>query len=264
MATSSTSTSDYGLTTDGIFLRAPRLTKDDVSGSLSESDINLIEKFEDAWKEFLSSRPGTLPPGRKIKNFRNIQTKINEVEAKKQNVCLELQRQLDFFASSRNKLEEKYGKEKEEANLQRQNVVRQLEKEIDDIAMADKLFSEVLPWEHYFDNLESNTSTAYDGSMSTGTGQSQAIRPSGKALYLANVETGEVVHAARVGNSNPNLLRAFRIDNALLKSKAAMMSREADRLEKNIKSARDLSKFFMDNDVWEVMASSGKKQIATV
>lgn len=261
MTTLSTHTSDYGLTTDGIFLHAPRLTKDDISGPLSDSDIKLLEKFEDAWKEFLSSRPGTLPPGQKIKNFRNIQTQLNEIEAKKQNVCLELQRQLDFFASSRDKLQEKYSKEKEEATLQRENLVRELEKEIDNIAMADKLLSEVLPWKHYFDNLESNASTAYDGSiasMSAATGQSQAIRPSSEAMYLANVEPHEIVHAARCGNSKAHLIRAYRIDNALLKAKAAMMKCEADRLERNMRSDHVLSKFLMDNDVWEAMTSGEK------
>ena len=261
MAASSTFASDYGLTTDGIFLRAPRLTKDDVGGPLSESDINIIEKFEDAWKDFLASRPGTLPPGQKIKNFRNIQTQLNEVEAKKQNVCLELQRQLDFFASSRKKLEEKYNKEKEEATLQRENLVRHLEKEIDDVAIADKLLSEVLPWEHFFDNLESNTSKVYDGSVasiSAGTGQSQAIRPSREAMYLANVEPSELGQAARSGNSNARLLRAYRIDNALLMAKAAMMKCEVDRLEKNIRSDLVLSNFLIDNDVWEVMTSGRK------
>eukprot|EP00535_Pseudo-nitzschia_heimii_P003508 CAMPEP_0197185536 /NCGR_PEP_ID=MMETSP1423-20130617/12166_1 /TAXON_ID=476441 /ORGANISM="Pseudo-nitzschia heimii, Strain UNC1101" /LENGTH=260 /DNA_ID=CAMNT_0042636627 /DNA_START=32 /DNA_END=814 /DNA_ORIENTATION=+ len=257
MATSS-SISDYGLTTDGIFLRAPRLTKDDVGGPLSESDIDLIEKFEDAWKDFLSSRPGTLPPGQKIKNFRNIQTQLNEVEAKKQNVCIELQHQLDFVATSKNNLEERYNKEKEEATIQRENLIRHLEKEIDDIAMADKLLSEVLPWEHYFSNLESKTPARYDAgnaSIGAGTGQNQAIRPSDEALYLANVEPCELVDDARRGNSNARLIRAYRIDNALLMAKAAMMKREVDRLERNIRSDRVLSKFLMDNDVWEIMAS---------
>lgn len=261
MATLNMNATDYGLTTDGIFLRAPRLTKDDIGESLSDSDVDLIEDFEDAWKEFLSSRPGTLPPGQKIKNFRNIQTQLNEIEGKKKNVCLELQRQLDFFASSTDKLEEKYNKEKEEATLQQKGAVEALEKEIDDIAMADKLLSEVLPWEHYFDNLESNTSTVHNGSvasLSAKTGQSQVIKPSGHALYLANVQPSEIVDGPRRGNSNAHFLRAYRIDNALLKAKAVMLKREADRLEKNIRSDRVISKLLMENDVWKTMVSSKK------
>jgi len=250
-----------GLTTDGSFLRAPRLNKDDIGECLSDSDINLVEEFEDAWEDFLASHPGILPPGHKIKNFRNIQTQLDEIEGKKQNVCLELQRQLDFFANSRGKLEEKYNKEKEEATLQQENVVQEFEKEIDNIAMADKLLSEVLPWEHYFGNLESNMSTVHNGSvasMSTKTSQSQVIRPSGEALYLANVQPGDIVYAARRGNSNALLHRAYRIDNALLKAKAAMIKREADRLEKTIRSDQLLSKFLMEEDVWGMLASSKK------
>lgn len=261
MATVNTNATDFGLTTDGIFLRAPRLTKDDIGERLSDSDVHLIEEFEDVWKDFLSSRPGTLPPGQKIKNFRNLQAGLNEIEAKKQNVCLELQRQLDFFVTSRDKLEEKYGKEKEEATLQQASVVAELEKEIDNIAMADKLLSEVLPWEHYFDNLESNASAAHEGSsasMSQKTGQSQVIRPSDEALYLANIQPSEVVDAAKSGHSEAHLLRAYRIDNALLKAKSVMMKREADRLEKNMMADRVLAKVLMDNDVWAAIASTKK------
>ena len=249
-----------GLATDGIFLRAPRLNKDDVCEYLSESDIETIEDFEDAWRAFLSSRPGILPPGQKIKNCRNIQTQINEIEAKKQNVCLELQRQLEFFTSSKNQLEAKFSKSMEEATLQQQDVVGQLDREIDDIALADKSLSNVLPWEHFFDNLESNTTTVHHGSVvsmaSTGTGQSQLIKPSSEALYLANIQPAEVVYAARRGKSKSHLLRAYRIDNALLKAKAAMLKQEADRLEKTIKSERLLSDFLMENDVWGIMADN--------
>ena len=261
MTTMNMNATDYGLTTDGIFLRAPRLTKDDIGESLTDSDVDLIEDLEDAWKEFLSSRPGTLPPGRKIKNFRNIQTAVNEIEGKKQNVCLELQRQLDFFASSTDKLEEKYSEQKEEATLQQKGAVEALEQEIDDIALADKLLSEVLPWEHYFDNLESNTSKVHDGSiasLSAKTGQSQLVKPSGEALYLANVKPDEIVDGALHGNANAHFLRAYKIDNALLKAKAVMLKREADRLEKNIRSDRVISKLLMKNDVFRTMVSSKK------
>ena len=250
---------DSGLTTDGTLLRAPRLNKDDICEYLSDGDIDTIEEFEDAWKAFLSSRPRILPPGQKIKNCRNIQTQMNEVEAKKQNVCLELQRQLGFFTSSKDQLEAKYSKAMEEATLQQQDVVRQLEKEIDDIAIADKSLSDVLPWEHFFDNLESNMTTVNHGSvasMSAATGQSQPIKPSSEALYLANIQPAEVVYAARRGKSKAHLLRAYRIDNALLKAKAAMLRCEADRLEKTIKSERLLSNFLMENDVWGLMAAN--------
>eukprot|EP00536_Pseudo-nitzschia_multiseries_P013471 jgi/Psemu1/35273/gm1.35273_g len=248
-----------GLTTDEIFQRAPRLSKDDITEQLSEMDIETIEEFEDAWKEFLQSRPGVLPPGRKVKNFRHIQIMMNEIEGKKQNVCLELQRQLDFFADSKDKLEEKYKKAKLDATLQQEGVIKHLEQDIDDIATADKLLSEVLPWEHFFENLEANTTTVHNGSvasMSAGTTQSQAVKPSSEALYLANVQPKEVVYAARRGNSKAHLLRAYRIDNALLKAKAAMLRKEADRLEKTIRSERMLSTVLMDNDIWGIMAVS--------
>lgn len=242
--------SDFGLTTDGIFVRAPRLTVDDIDELLSDGDADLIEEFEDAWKEFLLSRPGTLPPGQKIKNFRNIQTRMNEIEAKKQNVCLELQRQLEFFASSKDKIEEKFSSQKKEAMLQQKSVVGALQQDIDNIVNADKLLSEVLPWKHYFDSLESNTLAANGGKTTSSekSGQSQVMRPSDEALYLANIQHDEA--------SEAELLRAHRIDNSLLKAKSVMMKREAERLEKNLLADRVLAKILMDNDVWAAMASS--------
>mmetsp|Transcript_4050 Transcript_4050/g.9661 ORF Transcript_4050/g.9661 Transcript_4050/m.9661 type:complete len:260 (-) Transcript_4050:152-931(-) len=257
MATVNTSVSDFGLTTDGIFIRAPRLTKDDIGERLSGNDVYLIEEFEDAWKKFLSSRPGTLPPGTKIKNFRNMQTRLNLIEGKKQNVCMELQRQLDFFDSSKEKLEEKYSKEKEEATLQQESVIAGLEKEIDNIAVADKILSEVLPWEHYFDNLESNAASAHGASSASHkTGHSQVIRPSDEALYLANIHPSDAVDAHKSAEAESYLIHAYRIDNALLKAKSVMLKREADRLEKNLLADRALAKLLMDNDVWAAMASS--------
>mmetsp|Transcript_5187 Transcript_5187/g.15109 ORF Transcript_5187/g.15109 Transcript_5187/m.15109 type:complete len:263 (+) Transcript_5187:132-920(+) len=248
-----------GLTTDELFQRAPRLNKDDIPEHLSENDIQAVEEFEDAWKAFLESRPGILPPGRKVKNCRQIQVQMNEIEGKKQNVCLELQRQLDFFAESKGKLEEKYQKSKKDATIQQEGIIKQLEKNIDDIATADKLLSEVLPWEHFFENLEANTTTVYNGSvasMSAGSSQSQMLKPSGEAMYLANVQPGEVVYAARRGNSKAHLLRAYRIDNALLKAKAAMLRKEAERLERTIRSERMLSQILLDNDIWGIIADS--------
>lgn len=259
MATLSINAMDTGLALNRAFLRAPRLTRDDITEQLSDTEAATIEEFENAWENFLSSRPGILPPGRKLKNCRHIQTRMNEIEGKKQNVCLELQKQLDFFADSKVKLEEKFHKTKEEAALQQQEVVRQLEKEIDDIALSDKILSEVLPWEHFFDNLEANTSTAHNGSvasLSAATSQSQIIKPSGEAMYLANVQPKELIYAARRGKSKSHLLRAYRIDNALLKARAAMLRREAERLEKNLNADRMISHVLMDNDVWGIMSAS--------
>lgn len=252
MATVHSTASDFGLTTDGIFVRAPRLTQDDVDEFLSDGDAELIEEFEDAWKQFLLSRPGTLPPGQKIKNFRNIQTRMNEIEAKKQNVCLELQRQLDFFANTRDEIEKNYHSQKKEAMLQQKSVIGALEQEIDNIVNADKLLSEVLPWKHFFDNLESNTLAANGGKATSSekTGQSQVMRPSNEAFYLANIQPNEA--------SEAEILRAHRIDNSLLKAKSVMMKREAERLEKNILADRVLAKVLMDNDIWAAMASSKK------
>jgi len=184
---------------------------------------------------------------KKIKNCRKIQNQINEIEAKKQNICLELQRQLDFFTNSKDQLEVEYTKDMEVAALQQQEVIHKLEKEIDDIAEADKSLSVVTRWEHFFDNLQANASTLRSR---------QPIKPSNEALYLANIDYTEVVVAARRGKSKPRLLRAYRIDNTLLKAKAAMLKIEADRLEKTIKSERLLSNFLVEYDIQSMLASS--------
>jgi hypothetical protein len=242
------------LTAEGIFLRAPRLTGDDFDEYLSDNDVNTIEEFEDEWKIFLSSHPGILPSGTKIKNCRRIQNQINEMDGKKQNICLELQNQLDFFTNSKDQLKVKYTMEMEAAALQQQEVIHKLDREIDDIAEADKSLSTVLPWEHFFDNLESNTTITNHGSVASSTvGSHQPIKPSNEALYLSNIDNNEVVEAARRGNSKPRLLRAYRIDNALLKAKSAMLKIEADRLEKTIKSERLLSKFLVEHDIQTIM-----------
>lgn len=240
-------------------LDAPRIHQNDIESALSDHDIIAIEEFEELWHEFLLSRPGVLPPGRKLNSCLSIQYEINEVEASKQNVRMEMQRQLDFFISSKDQLEANFTKAMEEAALIQQEVNKRLSREIDDIADADKSLSMTLPWEHFFDNLDSLTEEANFGdeiSHAPSIG-SLALKPSNRALYLANIDQEEVAKAALEGKSSGLLLRAFSVDNALLNAQVHMMQREVDRLEKTSKSQNVQAKFLTDHNIWGLLTKSG-------
>eukprot|EP00539_Tryblionella_compressa_P003416 CAMPEP_0178748786 /NCGR_PEP_ID=MMETSP0744-20121128/9063_1 /TAXON_ID=913974 /ORGANISM="Nitzschia punctata, Strain CCMP561" /LENGTH=271 /DNA_ID=CAMNT_0020402157 /DNA_START=102 /DNA_END=917 /DNA_ORIENTATION=- len=239
-----------------MILRAPRLNQKNIEEALSDRDIIALEEFENKWHSFLSSNPGILPPGKKLKSCLEIQNQLDEIEVAKQNAQMELQRQLDFFNNSKDQLEANFTKAMEEAALMQQDIIRSLNKEIDDIALADQTLSATLPWRHFFNNLQAITdeNNVPEG-MSTGESAcSRGIKPSSQAMYLANnTDQAVVAQAALEGKSSNVLLRAFHIDNGLLKAEIKMAQREIDRLERTTKSQRVLSKFLTEHNIWGLL-----------
>ncbi|KAG7364079.1 hypothetical protein IV203_037281 [Nitzschia inconspicua] len=245
-----------------MILKAPRLHQNSIDQALSDEDLVAIDEFENKWSSFLSSNPDLLPPGKKLKNCLEFQSQLEEVEVSNQMVKMELQRQLDFFSNSKNQLEANFTRAMEEAALMQQEVSRTLNKEIDDIAVADQILSKTLPWEHFFDNLDSLTENNYvsDGMTSDGeqsSTYSRGLKPSKQAMYLAqNIDQGEIARAAMEGKSSALLLRAFKIDNALLKAELKMMQQEIGRLERTTKAQKDLAKFLSEYNIWGLLSKS--------
>lgn len=237
-------------------LEAPRVQQNDIEAALSEGDILAIDEFEDAWREFITSRPGVLQPGAKLRSCLAIQNQIDEVEVSKQNVEMELQRQLDFFSSSKDQLDSNFSKAMEEAALMQQDVNKRLNKEISDIADADESLSATLPWEHFFENLDSLTEEI-DFARDAGGGF-RAVMPSDRAMFLANnTNHTEMAMAALEGKSSALLLRALNVDNALLNAEIRMMQREVDRLEKTTRSQKVMAKFLTEHNIWGLLTKSG-------
>jgi hypothetical protein len=245
-----------------MILKAPRLNQNSIDQTLSDEEIVALEEFENKWSSFLSSNPDLLPPGKKLKSCLELQSQLEEAEVSNQMVKLELQRQLDFFSTSKDQLESNFTKAMEEAALMQQDVSQKLNKEIDDVAVADQIYSKTLPWEHFFDNLDYVTvkNNVLDGTTVgvSSTTYSRGLKPSKEALYLAhNVDQGEVAKAAMEGKSSALLLRAFKIDNALLKAQVKMMQHEVDRLERTTKSQKELAKFLSEYNIWGLLSKGG-------
>lgn len=248
-----------------MILKAPRLHQNSIDQALNDDDIIGLNEFETKWIEFLTSNPNVLPPGEKLKNCLELENQLEEIKMSKQMVQMELQRQLDFFTQSKDQLEKNFTRAMEEAALTQQEVSRNLNKEIDDIAVADQILSKTLPWEHFFDNLEAaaEKNNVFDGlegstacSSSTNT-NSRGLKPSKQAMYLAhNLDQGEVARAAMEGKSSALLLRAFKIDNAILKAQVKMMQLEDDRLQRTTKSQQELAKFLSEYNIWGLLSKS--------
>jgi hypothetical protein len=244
-----------------MILQAPRLHPSTIDHALSDEDILALDEFENKWHHFLSSNPDVLPPGEKLKSCLELTSQLAEIEVSNQLVKMELQRQLDFFTNSKDQLEANFTKAMEEAALIQQEVIRNLNKEIDDIAIADQILSKTLPWEHFFDNLDTLTEwdNDFDGSATSAssTTYSRGLKPSRQAMYLANIDDPrEVVEAALEGKSSGPLLRVFKVDNALLKAQVKTMQQEIDRLERTNKSQKDLAKFLSEYNIWGLLSKS--------
>jgi hypothetical protein len=244
-----------------MILQAPRLHQSSIDHTLSDEDILGLDEFENKWGYFLSSNPDVLPPGKKLKSCLDLKNQLAEIEVSKQMVKMELQRQLDFFTNSKSQLEANFTKAMEETALIQQEVIRNLNKEIDDIAVADQILSKTLPWEHFFENLDSLTemNNDFDGSATSfsATTYSRGLKPSRQAMYLANTnDQTEVVDAALEGKSSAPLLRVFKVDNALLKAQVKTMQQEIERLERTNKSQKDLAKFLSEYNIWGLLSKS--------
>lgn len=241
-----------------MILEAPHLRASYIDQALSDEDILAIEEFEHRWRSFLSTNPNWLPPGKKIKSCVAIQDQLEEMEVSKQMVQMELQRQLDFFANSKDQLEANFTKAMEEAALIQQDVSRKLNNEIDDIAEADQLLSKTLPWEHFLDNLDAATEEHNVADGNAAGSVSRGLKPSRQAMFLAdNVDQGQVAEAAMEGKSSALLLRTFQIDNSLLKAQIKMMQQEVDRLERTTKSQKVLAQFLTEHNIWGLIKTSG-------
>jgi hypothetical protein len=244
-----------------MILQAPRLHQSSIDHALSDEDTLALDEFENKWRYFLSTNPDVLPPGKKLKSCLDLKSQLAEIEVSKQMVKMELQRQLDFFTKSKDQLEANFTKAMEEAALIQQEVIRNRNKEIDDIAVADQLLSKTMPWEHFFDNLDNLTESNndLDGSITSvsATTYSRGLKPSRQAMYLANVDDQrDVVEAVMEGECSGPLFRIFKIDNALLKAQVKTMQQEVDRLERTNKSQRDLAKFLSEYNIWGLLSKS--------
>jgi hypothetical protein len=231
-------------------LNAPRMTALDVDMPLCEEDYQIIEEFEDAWAGFLSNNPGQLPKGKRGMRTEEIEKQLKDLTNHKNNVESELARQLQFFGSSKERMEDNFKLSARNATGYQQKVSYDLQKQLDQVAMADIQLSQALPWEHFFENLDGCMAAELalsPASESVATHGSKTLKPSQRSMFLVDDTVGDVKDIQ---------LRACRIDHALLGAQVKALQKEVDRHEKTTESLERVGKFLTENNVWGILTKS--------
>eukprot|EP00541_Cyclophora_tenuis_P001713 CAMPEP_0116542974 /NCGR_PEP_ID=MMETSP0397-20121206/1304_1 /TAXON_ID=216820 /ORGANISM="Cyclophora tenuis, Strain ECT3854" /LENGTH=288 /DNA_ID=CAMNT_0004067023 /DNA_START=683 /DNA_END=1549 /DNA_ORIENTATION=- len=211
----------------------------DLEMELSENEADMVHRFETGWKKFLHENPHLIPKGRRGYQLQCLSRDVKEVKESKIAVEQELQKQLDFFTTSRDRLEDVYQYETEVA-AQRQKLAQdKMQEKLDTVNISEEIMSETIPW-YYFLEAVDNAASLVGPVNNT---KQRTFKPSTRAMALVD----------RNGDEEDVRLRAFRLDHALLTAQVKMLAREVERHEKTNQSLEIVAKFFTEHNIWGIL-----------
>lgn len=208
-------------------------------------DENFLEMFESTWSSFLREQPALLK-GERAERISELQKRVKELEVSKECEELELKRQTAFFQRSREALEEQYAQKMKDAEGKEHDNQVRLEEKLKVIARLEKLQQIAIPWQHFIGELNrlAMMEKQHDEAVLKVESKyltSKVAKPSACAIMLTD---------KKVGSSESDVqLRACRIDNALLKTRVAMLQNEIELNEKNIEAQEFTGKVLSGNDI---------------
>jgi hypothetical protein len=246
------------MSTRNFLVDAPRMTPLELDIALDDADEIVLRDFEDVWYDFLESNPAVLPTGIKGAHVESLEAQLEELHLAKENVASELNRQLAFFSNSKDQLDTNFTTTMAKEAANQQHAYRTWNHHLENVEVANQIFKQTLPWENFFENLEKaaeadGESISFPSENSRGSGTTQgssggAMKPSAKASALVNRSTQD-----KLFPSKDFLLRAYRIDHALLSAQVKLMHREISRQEKTTESLEVLGKFMVEHGIWGLM-----------
>ncbi len=248
---------------------APPLGYDDFADSgleLEAPDIQIINEFEELWKEYLQANPNILPTGMKGKRIASLEVKIQGLQVAKQNVQTELQHQLEFFAQSKDQMKDNFEREKEQSERVYEQMIEDMQTKLDAIRTSTRNLEANGDWELFMDALndaveQSEVLPLPGDGLSTVLGvashlpsraKGNVMKPSAKAMFLNNVVADSDVHV----NSRDFLLRAYRIDHVLLQAQVKVLQRDVERMEHNAETMELVGKFLTEQNIWGLFSAS--------
>lgn len=261
------SVTDSTYISDDMLRDAPPLEYDDFEGvHLNFAEVEMVEEFESLWDEYLHENPNALPTGVKGKKIQLLQEKIKSIQSAKMKVQLELQRQLDFFKSAQQQMVMNFQAAKEKALKEEALIVTAMEKKLDGVGVSARNMEANGDWDLFFEALE-DTVDQSDVHQLPGDGistimgldshvspkaKSQVMKPSSQAMFLNNAS----VESDTLVNSRDFLVRAYRIDNALLQAQVKVLQRDLEKEERDIEINELVGKVLTDHNIWGLLSSS--------
>jgi hypothetical protein len=109
-----------------------------------------------------------------------------------------------------------------------------------------------VPWEHFLDTLDQ--AVVHNDTKSLADGK-KSMKPSARAMFLVNARNEDE-------RSRDFMLRAYRIDHALLSAQVKMSQREVESYEKTTESLEVLGKFLTEHNIWGLFTKSAASTMA--
>jgi hypothetical protein len=220
---------------------------------VTEEDQDFLIDFQDAWTKFLLERPELVPKGQLGQRIESLHQQSDYERATDEAVHLELKKQLQFFTSSRESLENLFTFKLNEAMERQRELHDELQTKLDTVALADQLQNQTVPWMHFLQQLDrlNEAKTAEAAAAATDKPEEElpsnrAVKPSARAMTLTDLSSGD---------SADVLLRAYRTDHALLTTHIAKSQKEIERYAKLIQSQEVAGLFLTEHNVWSLLSN---------
>jgi len=214
------------------------------------NDPKFVDEFQAAWSKFLVTNPDLIPRGRKEDTIVKLQSDAVEVDEAKLKVLKEMEQQIEFFKASCDALEDVYASKMDEQIEKQKEIQDELKKRLDDVAIADHLQQQTLPWHHFIHEVEQAAKEAgesWDEEAESMESTRNTARPSGHARVLTDRSRG---------SASDILLRSYTIDHALLSAHIRILSKEVERYERMIRAQEMTGKFLRDQNAWAVLTKN--------
>lgn len=245
-----------------IFEKVPPVTVEDLEETkleLDEDEKAALEEFENLWKEFISETQIELPLGKKGESIQNIEKSIIETKTSQGKVHAELQKQSNFFESSRIGIEARYREQIDHATDIQKKELEVLAETLEKLTVSSHNFDTNCPWELFFDCLEeavdqSGVRQLPGDGVSVLAPSSHAMRPSARAMFLNHAFDENTSPDV---SSRDYMLRAYKIDQALLTTEVQALRREIEHHEAANKALDFIGKTLTENNVWGILAREG-------
>lgn len=208
---------------------------------LTPQEGQLLEDFEQSWRNFVASKRGKLPSGRREVHIKYLQAKVEELTKTRDNVEVELNKQLAFFEQSKSTLEDEIRAKIDHENEEYEQIKSKLQKRLQMVEEAQQLQEETLPWSFFLSCVDAAASEHLDHD---DLAKSRTVKPSQRAMYLTYQSPEEPEGMLR---------RAFQIDHAILKTQLKMLNKDIQRYEKTVATQEQASLFLMENNVWSIL-----------
>ena len=262
---------------------APRMDPSDldVAGHLTVDDVKTVEEFENEWTTFLKQYPHLFSTTQREEVLKQLATELSNMDKNYKTVQNELQLQLQFFDSSKERLESRFKEAIQASTSSQQQIHNDLRKHLDNIAVADMDIKMALPWEYFIETLDHAVDRdpkgvhIKGGASSAATTNAKTIRPSNRALMLVDRRPNFAKAVMQQGKSNksvassatdPNYngplldindpdvqLRAYRIDHTLLSTQVKMLQAELEMYDKHMESMDVIGKFLTEHNIWSLL-----------